>query len=127
MPDTTPAAPMPPPPPKKDEPPPPADEVVLLNTTKRMMTLILGGKHLASAAPGAPHRYKPVKLVTVHHAKSGELAMRTRKIPMPDTIRIPAGERLTVNVSATHCPDVKKALARKDLRIVPATKSNPKK
>jgi len=99
-------------------PAPSAPLVLVRNLSGRMLTLTLTGKHLASAPPGTPHRYKAVKLVTVHHAKTGELVPHVRKALMADSIRIPAGEDARVAKSATYCPDFRKAVAAKWLRIV---------
>ena len=95
-----------------------ADQVQVQNVSGRLVTLILAGKHLAAASKGAPHRYKPVKLVTVHHAKDGQLAIRARKVAMPDSVRIPAGAKVILDRAATYCPDFKKALAAKRLKVV---------
>ncbi len=95
-----------------------ADQVLVSNVSGRLVTLVLAGKHLASAPKGAPHRYKPVKLVTVHHAKDGQLAMRSRKVEMADSIRIPAGGQVAVDRSATHCPEFKKAVKAKRIKVV---------
>jgi len=99
-------------------PAPSAPLVLVRNLSGRMLTLTLTGKHLASAPPGTPHRYKAVKLVTVHHAKTGELVPHVRKALMADSIRIPAGEDARVAKSATYCPDFRKAVAAKWLRVV---------
>ena len=95
-----------------------ADQVLVSNVSGRLVTLVLAGKHLASAPKGAPHRYKPVKLVTVHHAKDGQLAMRSRKVEMADSIRIPAGGQVAVDRSAMHCPEFKKAVKAKRIKVV---------
>jgi hypothetical protein len=102
----------------EDAAPAQADQVLVRNTSGRMLTLILTGKHLAAAAPGSPHRYKPVKLVTVHHAKSGALAMRVRKTLMADALRIPVGPDVRVDRAATYCAEFRKAIANKKIRVM---------
>jgi hypothetical protein len=97
---------------------PAADMVLVRNVSGRMLTLNLVGKHLAAAAPRSPHRYKNVKLVTVHHAKNGALVARVRKTLMADSIRFPAGIEMPVAKCAMFCPEVKKAIAAKKLRVV---------
>lgn len=95
-----------------------ADQVLVSNVSGRLVTLVLAGKHLESAPKGAPHRYKTVKLVTVHHAKDGQLAIRSRKVAMADSVRIPAGAQVAVDRGATHCPEFKKAVAAKRIKVV---------
>jgi hypothetical protein len=95
-----------------------AEQVQVQNVSNRLVTLVLAGKHLASAPKGAAHRYKPVKLVTVHHAKDGQLAIRARKVPMADAVRIPSGAKVVLDKSATFCPDFQKAVAAKRLKVL---------
>ncbi len=95
-----------------------AEQVQVQNVSNRLVTLVLAGKHLAAAPKGAAHRYKPVKLVTVHHAKDGQLAIRARKVAMADSVRIPSGEKVVLDKSATFCPDFKKAVAAKRIKVL---------
>jgi hypothetical protein len=95
-----------------------AEQVQVQNVSNRLVTLVLAGKHLAAAKKGAAHRYKPVKLVTVHHAKDGQLAIRARKVPMADAVRIPSGAKVVLDKSATFCPDFKKAVAAKRIKVL---------
>lgn len=97
--------------------PPPPDRVVVRNLSRRMVTLILTGKHLATTT-GSPHRYRPVKLITLHQAKDGTLVPRVRKKLMASSVRVPVGEDVTVGKEVMFCPDLIKAVAEKRIRVV---------
>jgi hypothetical protein len=87
--------------------------VSLKNISGRMLSLVLTGAHLGHTK----HKPAPIKLVTVHHAKNGQMSPRVRHVPMAQAIRIPAGESLDVDDAVAHCPDVKAAVARRALRV----------
>lgn len=89
---------------------------MLKNVSGRLRTFILSGAHLAQH-PTHVHRYKAVKRVAVHQGKDGSLAVRTSVRAMPDALRLAAGESREVDEALVHCPDVKAAIARGDLRV----------
>jgi hypothetical protein len=85
------------------------------NLSGRLLTFVLTGAHLAK---GTPHAYRTVKTVTVHQSKTGALVPRSTHRSMPSSLRIPAGEKVSVDEAVTHCPAVRKALAAGQVRIV---------
>jgi hypothetical protein len=89
---------------------------VLENISGRLRTFILSGAHL-EAHPTHEHCYKPVKTVTVHQSKSGQLVARALTRTMPDALRLSAGEVREVDEALIHCPDIKGAIARGELRV----------
>lgn len=93
--------------------------VVIENVSGRMKTFVLTGKHLESNV-NHPHRPKLVKLVTVHEGKGGGgLAMRVRHRPMADSLRLAAGEKRRFEDDAVlHCPHVKDAIGRQEIRVL---------
>lgn len=94
------------------------NQVTIQNVSRGMLTLILAGKHIASAS-SHPHRYKPVKLVTLHQSKgTGELVKHERKAMMPASLHMSAGEAVNVDRSVVGCPDVKRAIARSLLKVI---------
>jgi len=89
---------------------------VLENISGRMKTYTLSGAHLASHATHE-HRYKPVRRVTVHQSKSGQLVPRFLTKTMPDSLRLAAGDSRKVDEAVVHCPEIKAAIARQELRV----------
>jgi hypothetical protein len=89
---------------------------VLENVSGRLRTYMLAGAHLATH-PTHPNRYKSVRRVTVHQSKAGGLSSRTTPLVLPDSLRLVAGEQREVEPEVLHCPDVKAAIARGELRV----------
>jgi hypothetical protein len=90
--------------------------VVLENVSGRLRTYTLTGAHLATHATH-PNRYRSHRRVTVHQSKAGELAMRTSSVLLPDSLRLVSGEKREVEPEVLHCPDIKAAIARGELRV----------
>ncbi len=95
--------------------------VVLENVSGRLRTYTLTGAHLATHATH-PNRYRSHRRVTVHQSKTGHLAMRTTPVLLPDSLRLVTGEKREVEPEVLHCPDIKAAIARGELRVDAAAK-----
>lgn len=92
--------------------------VALKNVSKRMRVYTLTGKHLENAKSDHPHRYREVKLVTVHQANDGSLHPNVRRVPMAGSLRIPSDATIEVHPDVLHAPSVRAAIARNELRII---------
>jgi hypothetical protein len=94
--------------------------VILQNISKRMVVLSLTGLHMREGQ-GA-HSYKPIKIGVVDALADGTLLARFKTKFVPETVTLPAGERV-VNLpnAVLECEDVKGALKRKEIRIAQQT------
>lgn len=96
-------------------------DVTIKNMSKRMQVYTLAGAHLREPAKDGndrKHRYVSVKRVTIHRPANGNIAVRVRHLPMPQSLRIGPGEEMTVDRAATHAPMVRKAIVAGTIKVL---------
>lgn len=90
--------------------------VILKNVTKRLVTYNLAGDHMRETKT---HGYKQIKTVTVDHLANGDLLPRIVKKSVPESLTLPAETASgSLPNEVLQCPEVKGAIARRELRIM---------